>query len=106
MKIDWYTKAVLTVIATCLVILVFKDMSIVTPAQANTPSNLVPNTNYGLVPLNEDGSMNVRVNNFDEYANDVNVRFNDELKVRITNSELKTQITSGFRKTFKVKIEK
>ncbi|MDM1395616.1 hypothetical protein [Myroides odoratimimus] len=107
MKVDLYTKAILTVIAACLVVIVFKDISIVTPAQANTPANFTPsaNTNYGLVPLNADGSMNVRVNNFDEYANDVNVRFNDELKVRITNSEIKTQVSSAWRETFKVKIE-
>lgn len=107
MKIDLYTKAILTVIATCLVVLVLKDVSIITPAQANNATNFIPSTNvnYGLIPLNEDGSMNVRVNNFDEYANDVNVRFNDELKVRITNSEIKTQVSSSFGSSFKVKVE-
>lgn len=54
MKVDFYTKAVLTVIAVCLVIIVLTEVDILSKAHA------APRANYGLVPLNEDGSINVR----------------------------------------------
>ncbi|MTG98995.1 MULTISPECIES: hypothetical protein [Myroides] len=107
MKVDFYTKAILTVIAGCLLIMVIRDLSIVPKAHATEGS--IPNSaplGYGLVPLNDDGSMNVRVSNFDEYTNDVNVRFNDELKVRITNSEIKTSMSNSFGNVIRVKLEK
>ncbi|MDE6446623.1 MAG: hypothetical protein K2L06_07170 [Alistipes sp.] len=36
MKTDFYTKAVLTVIAVCLVVIVLRDISFVTPAKADS----------------------------------------------------------------------
>ena len=35
MKTDFYTKAILTVIALCLVLIVLRDISFVTPAKAD-----------------------------------------------------------------------
>lgn len=62
MKTDFYTKAVLTVIAICLTIIVFKQVDIIPNAYAETPKiNFNTNMNYGLVPLNADGSIDVNV---------------------------------------------
>ncbi|MBE0651796.1 MAG: hypothetical protein IH595_13265 [Bacteroidales bacterium] len=64
MKTDFYTKAVLTVIAICLVIIVFKQVDIVPRAYANAPqtqTQLDPTVKYGLVPVNSDGTINVRI---------------------------------------------
>lgn len=57
MKPDNYTKSVLTIIALCLVVIAAKDIALVPNAQAADFSSPC----YGMAPLNEDGSMNVRV---------------------------------------------
>lgn len=62
MKTDLYTKSVLTVIAICLTIIVLKQVDIIPSAVADTPtSNLMNNMNYGLVPLNADGTIDVNI---------------------------------------------
>ena len=62
MKTDFYTKTVLTVIALCLTIIVLKQVDIIPKAYAGSPeTNLKPYMNYGLVPLNEDGSIDVKI---------------------------------------------
>jgi hypothetical protein len=65
MKLDLYTKSILTVIAICLTINVLKDFDIIPKAYANEPlkneMNLSPNKNYGLIPVNSDGSINVNI---------------------------------------------
>jgi hypothetical protein len=50
-----YQNCVLTVIAVCLVVLTLDKISFVPSAKAETKSN------YSLVPVNPDGSINVRV---------------------------------------------
>ena len=64
MKVDKFTKIVLTVIAVNLTILTVKNLDFIPKAYANETSNnleLSPNMNYGLVPVNEDGSVNVKI---------------------------------------------
>jgi hypothetical protein len=62
MKTDSYTKAVLTVIAICLLIIVVKQVDIIPTANASTlTSNLKNNVNYVLVPLNTDGTIDVNL---------------------------------------------
>ena len=62
MKTDFYTKAVLTVIAICLTVIVIKEIDLIPSAYADTPnSNLNTYANYGLVPLNADGSIDVNI---------------------------------------------
>ena len=56
MKPDPYTKVILTVIAFCLLILVVDQLNLIPRAYANNPSS-----GYAMVPLNEDGSINVRI---------------------------------------------
>ncbi len=73
MKTDFYTKAVLTIIAICLTIIVLKQVNIVPSAYAGSPkTNLYSNTTYGLVPLNADGSI------------DVNIKSSSQMDVNIT----------------------
>ena len=76
MKLDLYTKSILTIIAICLTINVLKDFDIMPKAYANEPLknelNLLPNKNYGLIPVNADGT------------NDVNIKSSSEMKVDIT----------------------
>lgn len=65
MRLDLYTKTVLTVIAICLTINVLKDFDIMPKAYANEPLkkelNLIPNKNYGLIPVNADGTIDVNI---------------------------------------------
>ena len=57
MKTDLYTKTVLTIIAIALVALVFKNGNIVNEAKADK----VNFSRYASIPLNEDGSINVKM---------------------------------------------
>lgn len=87
MKVDKFTKVVLTVIAVNLTILTVKNLDIIPKAYANETTNnleLLPNRNYGLVPLNEDGSINVKFSSSSEIdVNIVGINTNDELDVNI-----------------------
>lgn len=70
MKPDFYTKAVLTVIAVCLLAIVGRDIKLIPTAKA---SNMPP-AGYSMVPVNEDGSVNVRLISVDDAADmDVNI---------------------------------
>lgn len=57
MKIDFYTKAVLTVIAICLSVNLIKGF--ITPAKADTRK-------FVSVPVNPDGSINVNIKKSNE----------------------------------------
>lgn len=86
MKTDFYTKAVLTVIATCLTIIVLKQVDIIPSAYAGTPkSNLKSNIHYGLVPLNADGSIdvNIKSNSSEMDVNIVDISTSDKLNVNV-----------------------
>ena len=87
MKVDKFTKIVLTVIAVNLTVLTVKNLDIIPKVYANGPSNnleLTPNMNYGLVPLNEDGTISAKLSAYDEIdVNIVGVNTNDELDVNI-----------------------
>ena len=60
---DRYTKMMLTIIALCLTTIVFKQIDIIPIAHANDIDyNQKPTyINYGLVPVNDDGSISVRL---------------------------------------------
>ncbi|MEQ8219375.1 MAG: hypothetical protein RH981_14150 [Arenibacter sp.] len=77
MKTDKFTKVVLAVIAVNLTILTVKNLDIIPKAYANKPSNneiFKPNMNYGLVPFNEDGSIDVNIKSFSSNSvMDVNI---------------------------------
>lgn len=84
MKLDLYTKSILTVIAICLTINVLKDFDIMPKAYANEPLknelNLLPNKNYGLIPVNADGTI------------DVNVKSSETINVSITDIETRDNL--------------
>lgn len=62
MKTDLYTKAILTVIAICLTIIVLKQVDIIPDVHAeNNTSMKNPSLSYGIVPMNPDGSINVNI---------------------------------------------
>ena len=77
MKTDLYTKIVLTVIALCLTVLTLQNIDIIPKSYAsegNKNLSIEPSRNYGLAPLNENGSIDVnlkRINTTDEL--DVNI---------------------------------
>lgn len=86
MKTDFYTKAVLTVIAVCLTIIVLKQVDIIPNAYAETPKTKINNNmNYGLVPLNADGSIdvNIKSNSSTMDVSIVDISTSDELDVNI-----------------------
>lgn len=59
MKTDFYTKAVLTVIAVALVILVLQNSTFVNEAKADQTNH----NKYISIPINDDGSINVKMSN-------------------------------------------
>ncbi len=66
MKIDRLTKILLGIIALNLTLLTLSRLNIIPSAKAEQKTNrqiqnLQTEMNYGLVPLNEDGSVNVRL---------------------------------------------
>lgn len=65
MKFDLYTKTILTIIAICLTINLLKDFDFMPKAYANEPlknqPNLLSNKNYGLIPVNADGTIDVNI---------------------------------------------
>ena len=63
MKTDTYTKIILTVIAVNLTVITLKPL--ISPAAANAAVNdkqAASSQAYGLVPVNKDGSINVKLN--------------------------------------------
>lgn len=87
MKIDFYTKAVLTIIAICLSIIVLKQVDVIPNANANSPtSNFKNNMNYGLVPLNADGSINVNLKSANEIEVDITSVSYGNIPVNIKNN--------------------
>ncbi|TSE07088.1 MULTISPECIES: hypothetical protein [Aquimarina] len=82
MKTDSYTKFIMSIIAICLVIIVVRDMDIIPKAHANNSSE----SKYGILPINDDGTITVRLSNTDEI--DVNIKSidtYDKLKVDLTD---------------------
>lgn len=67
-KMDNYKKSVLTVIAICLTILTLKQLDFLPKAYAGEPSINENKSfaNYGLVPLNKDGSIDVNIKSSNE----------------------------------------
>ncbi|MFD2564217.1 MULTISPECIES: hypothetical protein [Aquimarina] len=95
MKTDTYTKSVLTIIAVCLSIIVLKDIDIIPKAYAEGSTTTL--SNYGLVPVNEDGTITVKLDTSNEI--DVNIKSistYDKLKVDLnqisTSEELNVNI--------------
>ena len=92
MKFDLYTKSVLTVIAICLTINVLKDFDIMPKAYANEPLknelNLLPNKNYGLIPVNADGTIDVNIKSSSEMKVDIStISTWDKMRVVIKENE-------------------
>lgn len=85
MKIDRYTKVVLTVIAVNLSILAIKQLDLIPAVYAGEPVEKIEikkHQNYGLVPVNEDGSIDVKLN--DEIGvNIMGIYTNHELYVNL-----------------------
>ena len=112
-EIDNYTKGILTLIALCLFLLTMQQFNLFPKAYADGAKNqiLLPNANYGLVPLNEDGSINVRLIANDELdVNIVGVDTYDELEVKLmsinTSDELDVNLVSKFILTlFRIWVE-
>jgi hypothetical protein len=99
MKTDRYTKIILTIIAACMVINVIENIDLMPRAYANEPAtkpstNLGENPAYGLVPLNKDGSINVKM----AAPTDVNVigiKTYDELNVNVNLAKIGGYSTYG-----------
>ncbi len=86
MKTDRYTKIVLTIIAACLVINVLEKIDIIPKAYANSSENSIDplNSNYAVVPLNADGSINVTLKTTAPMdVNLVKISTNDDLDVNV-----------------------
>ena len=79
MKTDLYTKSMLTIIAICLVLVVVKDIEILPKAYANQPTTP---QNYGLVPLNSDGTIDVNVKTFSSESK-IQVEMEDQINVNV-----------------------
>ncbi|MCT8339767.1 hypothetical protein MG296_06860 [Flavobacteriaceae bacterium TK19130] len=88
MKIDLYTKTLLTIIAICLTFNVLKDFDVIPSAYAN---DTLPETSteYTLVPVTETNTMDVRI--VDIYTSD---ELNVNLKGISTYDEMKVNVNS------------
>ncbi len=92
MKLDLYTKSILTIIAICLTINVLKDFDIMPKAYANEPLknelNLLPNKNYGLIPVNAYGTIDVNIKSSSEMKVDIStISTWDKMRVVIKENE-------------------
>ena len=92
MKLDLYTKSILTIIAICLTINVLKAFDIMPKAYANEPLknelNLLPNKNYGLIPVNADGTIDVNIKSSSEMKVDIStISTWDKMRVVIKENE-------------------
>jgi hypothetical protein len=85
MKTDRYTKFLLTVIAACLTVLTLQSIDIIPKAYAMPPAKpaTLPIGSYGLVPVNPDGSITVKLNSEMIDVNLKNIEIDDELDVNI-----------------------
>lgn len=86
MKTDPYTKVVLTIIATCLTVLTLQQIDLIPKAYAsnNENTNNLLYGNYGMVPLNEDGSITVKLSSSSEIdVNITGVQTSEELNINI-----------------------
>ena len=100
MKVDTFTKVVLTVIAVNLTIITVKNLAIIPKAYASetsTANTVFPATEYGLVPVNNDGSINVKLSSYDELdVNIVGIETTDDIEANIvgirTSNELDVNI--------------
>lgn len=92
MKTDRYTKTVLTIIAACLVINVLNKIDIIPKAHAGNANNSITtpiNTNYAVVPINDDGSINVTLKSSEVMdVNLVRINTNDDLNVNVNIEEV------------------
>lgn len=97
MKTDTYTKVILTIIAACLTFNLLKDLEMIPKAQA--AENIIAPaiaTDYKLVPVNANNTMDVRIvdiNTYDElHVNLKNIDTHDELKVNINSIDTSDEI--------------
>lgn len=84
MKVDTYTKGILTIIALCLVIIVAKEINLIPQAKADVNDGL----EYVTLPLNADGTLNVHVKSMEMDRMDVSIvdiNTYDELKVEVAD---------------------
>ncbi len=100
MKTDRLTKLLLMIIAINLSVIVLRDIRLGIPAYANDGNfevNGIQEKEYGLVPLNNDGSITVKLAAYDELRVDiVDISTSDALNVDIddisTSDELNINI--------------
>lgn len=91
MKLDKFTKVLLTVIAVNLTFITVKSLDLVPGVYAHDLSDEpahIPDVRYGLVPVNEDGSINVRLISAGEIdVNIVDISTYDKLSVHLESAE-------------------
>ena len=86
MKIDKLTKVLLTVVAINLSYQTLKDVRFGTPSYASDQTYDIPDIQYGLVPLNADGSITVTLSDYDRMdVNIVDISTSDLLNVNLKN---------------------
>ena len=61
MKTDLYTKTILTVIAVALIVIAFQKVDLFPTANASSEGASKPNSAFISVPVNPDGSINVKM---------------------------------------------
>lgn len=101
MKIDTYTRIILTVIAINLCIITVNQLNLVSVAQAGQEKAVysLPTANYGIMPLNEDGTVDVNIKSFSTGGIiDVNIKeiggysTYGEIEVKIKDQPIEVEI--------------
>lgn len=92
MKTDTYTKFLLTVIALCLTINTAGKLDLIPKAYANagpdSTTEFMPNANFGLVPLNENGLIDVNIKDISTY---------DELNVNLRGVDTSEEVNINLK---------
>ncbi len=95
MKTDTYTKIILTVIAVCLIVIIVKDISIVTPVSAHPLSGY---SSAGTVDVRVVNTPDVKVTGFPySGALDVNVKNMPKVKVDVPYSGLEVNVKNAVK---------
>ena len=91
MKIDTYTKGILTVIAACLLLLTIKQFDLFPVAKADGPKTL--SDKVVVMPTNPDGSINIRFAPNEVMDVDiVDISTYDELEVKLVDIETSDEL--------------
>lgn len=84
MKTDSYTKVLLSLIAACLLVLTIKNIGLIPELHASAEAPALAGSRFLSVPVNDDGSINVRLSGSDVIKIDLSdISTSDKLNINV-----------------------